>query len=193
MLGEGSELCECSWLYSAAVLAHAAEQSFPRGAEGSILPARVPRPGVALLPLQPPLEGVSRDPPGRVELGYEAIGGVRWALGVLLVVSMRRRCRRPLAHRCFGSSLIAGGNGGTVALPPCGSACLSAMVEFISTRTVSEHITRTFCGQAFLIRVLRRSQLIEETGAPDRIRTCDLCLRRATLYPTELRVLVART
>src|SRR4029453_14125813 len=25
-------------------------------------------------------------------------------------------------------------------------------------------------------------------GAPDRIRTCDLCLRRATLYPTELRV-----
>jgi hypothetical protein len=29
-------------------------------------------------------------------------------------------------------------------------------------------------------------------GAPDRIRTCDLCLRRATLYPTELRVLVAR-
>jgi hypothetical protein len=28
-------------------------------------------------------------------------------------------------------------------------------------------------------------------GAPDRIRTCDLCLRRATLYPTELRVLAA--
>ena len=26
-------------------------------------------------------------------------------------------------------------------------------------------------------------------GAPDRIRTCDLCLRRATLYPAELRVL----
>jgi hypothetical protein len=25
-------------------------------------------------------------------------------------------------------------------------------------------------------------------GAPDRIRTCDLCLRRATLYPAELRV-----
>jgi hypothetical protein len=30
-------------------------------------------------------------------------------------------------------------------------------------------------------------------GAPDRIRTCDLCLRRATLYPTELRVLVQPT
>ena len=25
-------------------------------------------------------------------------------------------------------------------------------------------------------------------GAPDRIRTCDLRLRRATLYPAELRV-----
>ena len=25
-------------------------------------------------------------------------------------------------------------------------------------------------------------------GAPDRIRTCDLCLRRAALYPAELRV-----
>ena len=28
-------------------------------------------------------------------------------------------------------------------------------------------------------------------GAPDTIRTCDLCLRRATLYPAELRVLEA--
>ncbi len=27
------------------------------------------------------------------------------------------------------------------------------------------------------------------TGAPDRIRTYDLCLRRAALYPAELRVL----
>lgn len=29
----------------------------------------------------------------------------------------------------------------------------------------------------------------EEFGAPDRIRICDLCLRRAALYPAELRVL----
>src|SRR6266853_1649225 len=27
-----------------------------------------------------------------------------------------------------------------------------------------------------------------KSGAPDTIRTCDLCLRRATLYPAELRV-----
>src|SRR4051794_16297057 len=29
-------------------------------------------------------------------------------------------------------------------------------------------------------------------GAPDRIRTCGLCLRRATLYPAELRVRAER-
>src|SRR6476646_1133471 len=28
----------------------------------------------------------------------------------------------------------------------------------------------------------------ERDGAPDRIRTCGLCLRRAALYPAELRV-----
>ena len=32
----------------------------------------------------------------------------------------------------------------------------------------------------------RRGKLAD--GAPDRIRTCDLCLRRAALYPAELRV-----
>jgi hypothetical protein len=31
-----------------------------------------------------------------------------------------------------------------------------------------------------------------KVGAPDRIRTCDLRLRRAPLYPAELRVLEAR-
>lgn len=32
-----------------------------------------------------------------------------------------------------------------------------------------------------------------QSGAPDRIRTCDLRLRRPTLYPAELRALTART
>ncbi len=31
-------------------------------------------------------------------------------------------------------------------------------------------------------------QVLEKIGAPDRIRTCGLCLRRAALYPAELRV-----
>ncbi len=30
--------------------------------------------------------------------------------------------------------------------------------------------------------------VLYRSGAPDTIRTCDLCLRRATLYPAELRV-----
>ena len=32
------------------------------------------------------------------------------------------------------------------------------------------------------------SQRCKNAGAPDRIRTCGLCLRRAALYPAELRV-----
>src|SRR5271163_4286565 len=40
---------------------------------------------------------------------------------------------------------------------------------------------------------IKRNQTISNLegvliGAPDRIRTCGLCLRRATLYPAELRV-----
>lgn len=31
-----------------------------------------------------------------------------------------------------------------------------------------------------------------KNGAPDTIRTCDLCLRRATLYPAELRALTVQ-
>ena len=31
------------------------------------------------------------------------------------------------------------------------------------------------------------AEVLDFTGAPDTIRTCDLCLRRATLYPAELR------
>ena len=34
----------------------------------------------------------------------------------------------------------------------------------------------------------RNSYVFDFAGAPDTIRTCDLCLRRATLYPAELRV-----
>jgi hypothetical protein len=33
---------------------------------------------------------------------------------------------------------------------------------------------------------------LRKTGAPDRIRTCDLCLRRAALYPAELRAPTGR-
>ena len=99
MFGEGSERGERSWLYFAAVLAHAAEQSFLRGAEGSVLPAGVLFPGVTLLPLKPPLQRIIHDPPGRVELGYKAIRGVRWAvwygLGLRCVSGAADRSRTP--------------------------------------------------------------------------------------------------
>jgi hypothetical protein len=36
--------------------------------------------------------------------------------------------------------------------------------------------------------VFARAVDLDKFGAPDTIRTCDLCLRRATLYPAELRV-----
>src|SRR5881392_686978 len=39
------------------------------------------------------------------------------------------------------------------------------------------------------IRALAKNRDVPDfVGAPDTIRTCDLCLRRATLYPAELRV-----
>ena len=44
-------------------------------------------------------------------------------------------------------------------------------------------------GPSSLLSLYREA--IEKIGAPDTIRTCDLCLRRATLYPAELRVLEA--
>src|SRR4029434_4578737 len=37
------------------------------------------------------------------------------------------------------------------------------------------------------------ADFIDFAGAPDTIRTCDLCLRRATLYPAELRVRLQRS
>ena len=108
--GESGELGERCSIYVAAIFAHAAQQTVPSGAEGSISPARVPRPGVALLPLQPPLEGVSHDPPGRVELGYEAIRGVRWALDGLMArrarISNIRRLAHPLIER--GVEILVG-------------------------------------------------------------------------------------
>jgi len=73
MWGEGSELGERSWFYVAAVLANAAQQHFPRGAEGTALPAGVLIPWIAFLSLQDPLQRVVHDSPSFIELGYETI------------------------------------------------------------------------------------------------------------------------
>jgi hypothetical protein len=55
--------------------------------------------------------------------------------------------------------------------------------------TVREPILRTFRGHARWQGVRNIVYLIENIGAPEGIRTPGLCLRRAALYPAELRVL----
>src|ERR1700709_816210 len=46
----------------------------------------------------------------------------------------------------------------------------------------------TRCLPAEMPKKATAAQVLVPSGAPDTIRTCDLCLRRATLYPAELRV-----
>ena len=101
MLAQGSDLCECDWLYIAAVLTHAAEQYITRGAEGSGGPPGVLAARFALPPLKNPLQWIIHYPPGGVELGYEAICAVRWALDEMLARAMMRRNSNPLAHPVF--------------------------------------------------------------------------------------------
>ena len=77
----------------AAILAHAQQQGLSRSAEGAAPPAGVLIARIAFPPLQHPLQRIVHDPPGLIELGYEVIGGVRWALKAVLVVSMAPRFR----------------------------------------------------------------------------------------------------
>ena len=53
------------------------------------------------------------------------------------------------------------------------------------------NLTEICCVARITIEIMQSFQSV--IGAPDTIRTCDLCLRRATLYPAELRVPVGRT
>ncbi len=57
----------------AAIFVDAPEQGLSRSAKGAALPAGVLLAGMALLPLQDPLQRVLYDPPSLVELGYEPI------------------------------------------------------------------------------------------------------------------------
>ena len=66
------QLGERSWLYVAAVFAHAAEQPFSHPAGTAFVAA-----GIAPLPLENPLKTIVDDPPVFIELRYEPRGGVR--------------------------------------------------------------------------------------------------------------------
>ena len=52
------------------------------------------------------------------------------------------------------------------------------------------NLTEICCVARITIEIMQSFQSV--IGAPDTIRTCDLCLRRATLYPAELRVRLQR-
>ena len=75
--------------------------------------------------------------------------------------------------------------------PPPGGLELVAMVprKQNSARRCYPGVTPHLAISTSQARRSRQvSVMVEENGAPDRIRTCDLCLRRAALYPAELRV-----
>ncbi len=66
----------------------------------------------------------------------------------------------------------------------------SKMNRYVHTRKIRDDqvATKAFYASALEVVVISIFCKKEELGAPDRIRTCDLCLRRAALYPAELRV-----
>ena len=72
-IGEPVKLGESFVIDLAAILTNTSHQPLPRCAERSLLPTRVLFAGVALSPLEDPLQRVIHDPPVLVELGYEAI------------------------------------------------------------------------------------------------------------------------
>ncbi len=77
IVGQSLKLGDRVGVDFAAILTNAAQQSFSRGAERPISPAGVLRAWTSLPSLQDPLQRIIDDPPVFVELGYEAIGGVR--------------------------------------------------------------------------------------------------------------------
>jgi len=97
-VGEGTKLGEGYVIDLAARFANTPQQSLSRRAEGSVLPAGVLFAGFALPPLQYPLQRIIHDPPVRVELRHDAIGGVRWRGGEVVRCRVRERGQTRLAH-----------------------------------------------------------------------------------------------
>src|SRR3979490_2152640 len=75
------------------------------------------------------------------------------------------------------------------------SQCPSSLARRIEADAQELHLIgskselpRTLVGASSANRRVLGCPVLYRSGAPDTIRTCDLCLRRATLYPAELRV-----
>ena len=65
---------------------------------------------------------------------------------------------------------------------------LLAVLNIPTDALFTSNISLTFDKEAEALSLESRRKV----GAPETIRTSDLCLRRATLYPAELRVLLER-
>jgi hypothetical protein len=63
----------CRTVDLATRLTNTLQQPFSRGAEGPVSPTGVLFAGIALSPLQDPLQGIIHDPPVAVQLRYESI------------------------------------------------------------------------------------------------------------------------
>jgi hypothetical protein len=87
--------------------------------------------------------------------------------------------RRRTARRCLLSS---SGNQERRDRPPAHSGHRTETDSNVRKGSGSGHLRKPDDVRTTLVCAL-------QNGAPDTIRTCDLCLRRATLYPAELRVL----
>ena len=90
--------------------------------------------------------------------------------------------------RCAGDRKYGNGAPDRIDSPlPCGSPCgRTPCVQICSRQICRTARTQPWPG-ATNNKAIKVMALL--FGAPDRIRTCDLCLRRAALYPTELRAL----
>src|SRR5215212_4501800 len=69
----------------------------------------------------------------------------------------------------------------------CRTECMAIAIAVICSGAQPPDRTQRFAGDVRL-RTLRNLKL-PKVGAPGRIRTCGLWLRRPTLYPAELRAL----
>ena len=97
----------------------------------------------------------------------------------------------PRPQECAGT---AHGTERVTSLAPRPGALRGVPAEVGRRRRVAASIREETSSHSPVIlrrELLEIMEYFEAAGAPDRIRTCGLRLRRATLYPAELRVLPA--
>jgi hypothetical protein len=107
---------------------------------------------------------------------------------VLRWIGLGRPSRRPLSKRLPGRPADACGPSRATTSARSPSASKWTRKKFASWGPKAHCFARLSPSQAQKLRVLA-CPVLYRSGAPGVIRTHDLCLRRATLYPAELRAL----